>query len=55
MKDHGSRIVPDEPILHRRPAEEHRLILDSIGWLWATTAAWVAPHSRFEVVYASRP
>lgn len=50
-----NRVAHHESILHRRSAEEHRLILDSIGWLCATTAAWVAHHSRFEAVYASRP
>ncbi len=50
-----NRVAHHEPILHRRLAEEHQLILESIGWLCATTAAWVAHHSRFQSVYASRP
>lgn len=50
-----NRVAHHEPILHLRLAEEHRLIVDSIGWLCATTAAWVAHHSRFDTVYASRP
>lgn len=50
-----NRVAHHEPILHRRLPEEHRLILDSIGWLCTTTAAWVAHHSRFDRVHASRP
>lgn len=50
-----NRVAHHEPILHLRLAEEHRLILDSIGWLCETTAGWVAHHSRFDTIYASRP
>lgn len=50
-----NRVAHHEPVLHRGTSEEHRLILDSIGWLCATTAEWVAHHSRFDTIYASRP
>lgn len=50
-----NRVAHHEPILQRPLAEEHRLILNSIGWLCATTAEWVAHYSRFDAVYTSRP
>lgn len=50
-----NRVAHHEPILQRRLPEEHRLIVDSIGWLCTTTAAWVVHHSRFDTIHASRP
>jgi hypothetical protein len=50
-----NRIAHHEPILQRRLREEHGIILTVIQWFCATTAGWVAHHSRFDEVYTARP
>ena len=50
-----NRVAHHEPILQRSLEHEHGLVLTAIGWLCAATTRWVAHHSRFDVVFSTRP
>ncbi|ULJ74489.1 hypothetical protein L2W42_21845 (plasmid) [Rhizobium gallicum] len=50
-----NRIAHHEPILNRNIAADYQAILDLVGYICPTTAAWVDGHSQVAAILATKP
>lgn len=50
-----NRIAHHEPIFHRPLETTHSEIIEAIGWMCRSTAAWADHNSHFNSIFATKP